>query len=607
MPSASITAFVLFAWTAATWFSGPYGKPFLGLPLFSLNPVIPFTITLAWSLGTGLHWMSRHGKKIRSLPSALTTEHRKTTFILLGILLFHLVVVSGPAILNYWGENDSDSALHGLAGYHIADGTERPMYVYGVHYVGSLKTHLAALCHLVFGKSPVTQRALGALIYCGFLVGLFFFVRRLFNTRAALVAALIAAVPPFAAAAQLRYEEFIEIPFWGIISLNLLLSITHDKKENYRYYFWYGVVLGLLFFAHPQAIYFILTGFIALLAADKLFFLRRRSWLIPLGFVIGTTPTWVDSYFHDWIIFKYFFGGEIRDAPHLLERFAAGAGRFYTNLQSFLGFGDTYPNTFSVAPLAVHALMAVMGGAFLYYIYISRKELTGFFTKKNSPLMRALPLVPALLIFLIFSGSAASYRFGPFRYIFPLWLAIPVIIAAAAVMPKKKVTRAVGTGFAVLCLVLFSLSQFTYMKTTGASGEEWKSWIAFCKERNITRFYGDFWLVYQTNFISREEIIGSSSFPFNYEPYKKYREIVETSDRPPAYVFSPQLRPGPMKGTIRMARFEKALKQMGVHFRKETVGKHTVYYELSKHVTPAQLPDRPVSKRSHSPGRKDRR
>ena len=145
------------------------------------------------------------------------------------------------------------------------------------------------------------------------------------------------------------------------------------------------------------------------------------------------------------------------------------------------------------------------------------------------------------------------------------------------------------------------------MKTTGASGEEWKSWIAFCKERNITRFYGDFWLVYQTNFISREEIIGSSSFPFNYEPYKKYREIVETSDQPPAYVFSPQLRPGPMKGTIRMARFEKALKQMGVHFRKETVGKHTVYYELSKHVTPAQLPDRPVSKRSHSPGRKDRR
>jgi hypothetical protein len=579
----SITAFILFAWTAVTWFSGPYGRPFLGIPLFSLNPLIPFLITLTWSVGTGIQWLSKHWQRVRSGLAALTEKHRKTALLLAGILVFHLVVVSGPAILNSRGENDSDSALHGLAGYHIADGKERPMYVYGVHYVGSLKTHLAALCHLIFGKGPMTQRALGALFYCGFLIGLFFFVKRVFSTNAALLATLLAAIPPYAVAAQLRYEEFIEIPFWGIISLNLLLSITGEKRENSYYFFWYGVVLGLLFFAHPQAVYLILTGFVGLLAADRLFFLRRRSWLIPVGFVIGTVPTWVDSYFHDWIIFKYFFGGEIEGAPHLFERFAVGAGRFYKNLQGFWGFGNTYPNTYNLSSWIVDVLMIVVGIVLLCYIYISRKEIAAFFKLRNIPLRRALPLAPVVLIFFIFSVSVTSYRFGPFRYIYPLWLSIPVVIAAVTEVPKKRLIRAVGVGFAVLSLLLFSLSQWTYIKTTHENGEEWKRWVSFCKERNITRFYGDFWLVYQTNFITKEEIIGSSCFPFNYDPYQKYRGIVESSERPPAVVFSPQLHTGPIKGTFRMARFEKSLKAQGIEYRKEKIDGHIVFYDLSKH------------------------
>jgi len=79
----SIIAFVLFAWTAATWFSVPYGKPFLGLPIFSVNPLIPLAITLLWSLGSGLHWLIRRrgAMRIRMDLEKLLKEQRTGTAI----------------------------------------------------------------------------------------------------------------------------------------------------------------------------------------------------------------------------------------------------------------------------------------------------------------------------------------------------------------------------------------------------------------------------------------------------------------------------------------------------------------------------------------------
>jgi hypothetical protein len=584
----SIIAFVLFAWTAATWFSLPYGKPFLGLPIFSVNPLIPFAITLVWSLGSGLHWLIRRrgAMRIRMDLEKLLKEQRTAALILGGILLFHLVVVSVPAVLNYRGENDSDSALYGVAGYHIAAGTEQPMFSYGLHYVGSLKTHVTALFNFLFGKSPIYHRAIAALLYCFFLVGLFLFVRRLFNEKTALTAAALAALPPFAVAAQLRYEEFIEIPLWGIISLNLLLSITHEKKENRRCYFWYGVVLGLLFFAHPQAVYFIVTGIIVLFAADKLFFIRKQGWLIPLGFVIGTTPTWVDSYFHDWVIFKYFFGSEIQAAPDLIPRISSGVVRFYHNFTEFWGLGDTFPMWFPIRHFFVAAIMAAAAGGFFYYVYISRKEIAAFLTLKNYPMKRLILLILAVLIFAVYTISVKASLFGPFRYIFPLWFVIPVVIAAAAVMPESKIARGLGTGFLVITLALFSLSYISYYKASRDRGNEWKEWLVFCKERDITHFYGDFWLAYQTNFISKEEITGSSCFPWNYDPYMKYRERVDHALKPPAYVFSPQSwQNAPRKA----AKFEESLEYLGIRYKKEVINQHIVFYDLSEFLTPAQL------------------
>ncbi len=236
----AIISLLLLSWTTSAWFSGPYGKAFLDFPLFLVNPLIPFIATILWSLFIFIIWLRRQGNIIRMRIIQCLNQKRKTVFLLCGILAFNLIVIQGHSILNYFGDHDSDSALQGIVGYHIAEGIERPMYVYGWHYVGSIQMHITAIFNWAFGKNPFYKRAIGSIFYSGFLLGFFIFVYRLFKKKTALIATFIAAIPPFSVAAQLRYDEFIGLSFWGIIGLNLLLSITHSKKDKWNYYFWYG-------------------------------------------------------------------------------------------------------------------------------------------------------------------------------------------------------------------------------------------------------------------------------------------------------------------------------------------------------------------------------
>jgi hypothetical protein len=582
----AILALILLVWTAAAWFSGPYGRAFLGVPVFGAHPLIPFSVFILCSLVVFYWWLRRHGSTVWEKANQYLRQQRKTVIILCCILAFHLLAVSGPAILNYWGENDSDTALHGLPGYHIAEGSERPMYIYGAHYVGLFKAHIAALFNFLFGKSPIYQRAIGAAFYMGFLVGLFIFVRRLFDEKTALLATFLAAILPFAAAAQLRYDEFVELPLWGIIGLNLLLSLTHEKQNNWKYYFWYGVVLGVQFFAHPQAIYFIAAGFLVIFAVDKLFFLRRRNWLIPLGFIIGTIPTWIDSYFHDWVIFRVFFGDEVHPGGPLLERLAMGISHFARNFTEFWGVGPMYPLPFPVPPILVTAVMAAAITGFIYYAWIARKEIRAFLAFKRSSIRLLIPLVLGMVVLVIFCFSSQGAGVAPFRYIYVLWMVIPIVIAASATVPKSKWGKVLGRGFLAVSLVLFSLSQFSYFKNTLEVGQRWQRWFNFCHQGNITHFYGDFWLAYHTNFISKEEIIGSSCFPFNNDPYTKYREMVDHSPKPPAYVFSPQLWANASRIEL---QFQRELEYLGIRYTRQMIDRHVVFYNLSEHLTPAQM------------------
>ena len=584
---------ILFGWAVASWFSAPYERAFLNSSLFKVSPLIPFIACLLWSLAMFGLWFGRCGREVWEKVKEYFHGHREVVLILGGILIFHLLVVSGPAILNYWGENDFDSALHGLAGYHIADGGERPMYVYGNHYVGMFKAHIAALFNLVLGKSPMYQRLIGAFFYLGFLVGLFIFARRLFNEKTALLAAALAALPPCAVAAQLRYDEFIELPFWGIIGFNLLLSLTHEKKNNWKYYFWYGVVLGVQFFAHPQAVYFIVIGIIVMFGVDKLFFLRWRHALIPLGFMMGSIPTWVDSYFHNGVIFKYFFAREIEHVDTLPVRLNTVLGHLARNFTEFWGIGTAYPLSFHVPKLLVAAVMMAALAGLIYYTYITREEIKAFFTSGYVPPRRMVPLIMIVLVSVIFCLSEKAVRAGPFRYVYVLWMVIPVVIAACAAVPKSKWGKGLGVGFLVVSTALFSLSQVRYFQVTREKGHDMRSWLNYCREKNITRFYGVFRLVYHSNFISKEEIIGSACYPVNNDPYWKYRKKVDHSTQPPAYVFSIDLQKR-YNLRIKAARFKKILDTLGIRYTREEFRRHIVFYNLSEHLSPIQFISLPL-------------
>jgi hypothetical protein len=82
---------------------------------------------------------------------------------------------------------------------------------------------------------------------------------------------------------------------------------------------------------------------------------------------------------------------------------------------------------------------------------------------------------------------------------------------------------------------------------------------------HVTRFYGDYFIVYRVVFESHENIVGSPRIFKRWPPY----EAAVAADPHPAAVFVAASRLGP--------RFERGLVALGIGFDKYRAGDFVVY------------------------------
>jgi hypothetical protein len=582
----AVFAFISFVWLVCCWFSAPYDHPFLNLVLFDINPIVPLVSTLLWSAAALFFWVRRNGVESWKKTTHWLKTNRKTTITLTAILVVALLIQL-PAIVLYRGANDSDSAIKGLMSYHIARGESRPMYTYGLHYIGSLIPHLTAPLHMLFGENPVYQRAVHALFYLAFIVLLFAAVKRILGTTHALISCALAALAPYELLRHLRCQEFAEIIFWGGLSIYLLVRMLEEERPGPRRYFWFGAVLGIFFFVHLQALYFILAAPAALFLRDKLFFLRPRFFTVLPGFILGSIVTFIDSYYHDWIIFRGFFG----DSPGVIEIFSSvyeKIGELFKHLPTLLGLKADYTNTFFLPPLVAWAIIGLAGLSLVCLIWKCRAQIKEAALMKNANPAPLVFLILAVMIVLIFTLSKFSTPNSPVRYLFPLWIVIPVTLACPFAQAKQKWAKAAsGVGLLIFCGV-FVVSQIQYAQTIYNLEQEWREWEDFFLENGITRFYGQYWLTYNTGFITRERVIGSSVYPVDYEPYTKYERLVADSETPPAFAFYRKHIGGYER---RAASVEDALNHLGITYFKADLKLGIVYYGLSEKLIPHQMID----------------
>jgi len=546
--------------------------------VFGVDPSIPFIASIVCYAGSLLFWFLRSG--IASLKSLISwlKSNKLAVIILIIILLLHFILQLTP-IICYRGSNIADSAFYGLASYHIAEGKSRPMYCYGKHFIGSLIPHIIAPMHLMLGKSPIYLRLINTLFYIGFIIILYAITRKLFNIKIALLSALLAAIPPYEIYVYIMYSEYPGILFWGLLSLYLVVRILDIERISFMQYIWYGIILGIGFWVHPQTIYFAGIGSAILFIKDKLFIINPKIIGVPVGFVIGGIVNFVNAYYYNYASLLFFTS--IKNPISILTDIPTRIYLFFSFLTCYLGLQNIRGRHLfgEYITILVYVLFIV---CVIIFTYKYRNKIGKWFTLNKFDPGPSIYLLYIIVIIIMFSVYDRQRGVFAFKYIWPIWVAVPVFISVACYEIKALSQTASIFVFSIF-VVIFSASQMMAIEISIEREGRLAKWEIFCKEQGIKFFYGSWVRTYLNNFVTKEEIIGSSIYPvYEFDPYIPYRGMVENADHPPAFLFNNQQ-------AHRILLLENMLRALGVRYRKSRTTIGTVIHDLSEFVTPRRL------------------
>lgn len=227
----------------------------------------------------------------------------------LGVLLLITVAVTLRLILisNGWPLTNSDEGIWGLQALHILTLGERPIFMYGQNYMGTIEAYLGACFFWLFGPSLLALRLGVMLMYTGFLIALYLLARLLYSKGVALAALfyLCWGSSDTLFGQLMAQGGYVETPLFGILSLLLaswlVLSFHSDmnpqglfpegtRRKRHLAYGCLGGVIGLGIWIHLLVLPFVCTSlFLLLLFCHRE--LRTRAILFGvLGFVIGAFP-----------------------------------------------------------------------------------------------------------------------------------------------------------------------------------------------------------------------------------------------------------------------------------------------------------------------------
>ena len=167
-------------------------------------------------------------------------------------------------------------------------------------------------------------------------------------------------------------------------------------------------------------------------------------------------------------------------------------------------FGFRGPGT---EPLHVPAAMslALVAIAVLSYAGIRRSRETVFF--------HVFPLV-SVALFLV---SVAFVDAQSFRYLMPIYAAVPLILAVG-VREAWKANRVTGFGAAVLVAGLFAVQEIHWYRTL-APDERLARAIACLREGDVRYAWADYWTSYKLTFLTNEASIVAPTDADRYPPF----------------------------------------------------------------------------------------
>lgn len=478
---------------------------------------------------------------------------------------------------------DADQAVTGIAAQQILAGEEFPVFFPGQTYMGTLEQYLQAVSLAVFPDTSFSLQLVQVLIG-GATVAVLFFVGRQVTYSAwggALAAGLFALGPFFNLDKGVKsHGAYAAGTLIAVIGLYLAFRLDPKRRDAVLVAAGLGLCTGLALWELVLAGYLLLPATIwALASARGQLKLLAPAWLG--GALIGAAPFLA----HRLVNPDAALGSLGENPPTTI---AERAGLLFEPMLGMWfgvrGTGPGEPLSWWLVPAFVAAIaIAILGAG----IWSRRRGLLALVTFRREG--RA-PIDAILLAFLVapivYVSSDVTWFTGTPRYLFPLYPALVLGIAAAVMFQGQRWRLPLG----VACIVVMGglslwnaslvLRGDPAVITSVGGGQIWIEDVPaatdYLSDNGIETAYADYWLAYPMTFYGGGDVdvapFANSRFP----------DIDARAAEDPDSAFAAPI--GPAADQV-----QARLTETGTDFARTDVGRITIFSELSPPRTPAEL------------------
>jgi hypothetical protein len=353
-----------------------------------------------------------------------------TAFLLTGVILRVWTMARANWML------DGDEATFGLMALHILQG-DRPIFLNGQPYIGAFQSYLGAAVFTIFGVSRIAFKSITLFEFVAFALSLYLLARKCAGRRVALLAVLLAAIPPV-------YLLSVTARVWGALldtmtlgNLILVLAIgeayaTSPPRQPWLRFFTMDLLGGFGFWLHGMALIYLGTAAILLFLGNKHVVLQPRLLAAAVGFLIGAAPVLAYDLDHDYTTFHYLIGVGRADSGH--QYLAVDYHFLRIDVPMVSGIAMPWLNTSLWLQVPV---LLIVGGAILSLVIRRRQGILGWtrVSLRHGRPVDALLLFDGLLsvafVFSAFGQMAVEFPHTDTtgRYAAPLASVLPIILA----------------------------------------------------------------------------------------------------------------------------------------------------------------------------------
>ncbi|MEU5938182.1 hypothetical protein ABZ807_03175 [Micromonospora sp. NPDC047548] len=449
--------------------------------------------------------------------------------------------------------SNSDEATFGLAAVHIAAGRERPVFLYGQHYMGMVEAYLAAPLVAVAGPSwPVLRLPLLGL-YALFLWLSYRLTRRLYSPWfATFVVGLLALGTERVVRDQLTVVGGRPEVKPAVLALLLIaVALAQDRvRHRWAAFGLAGLLAGLALWSDWLIVPYLAVAGLLLLYATRRELLGWPGLLLLAGFAVGVAP----------MVWDNLVAPPGMDSLSVLRQISAGDGPtppWSARLRG--GLLEGVPLATGLCPvtgcarwqewfgLLYPVLLAVAG---LLALVAYRRTAGTPTARRVRPVAQLTLVVGAALTLLAYvrSPPAATDPLGNARYLSVLQISLPAVLWplwAAAVACWRGTVGAAGrlvgaTATAVLAgltaAAVVATGLFIAAVDTPRAEERRARELADAVRRTgLREVYGDYWTCNRLTFATGERVVCAvldGALAPGQNRYQPYWRQVGLAERP---------------------------------------------------------------------------